>query len=80
MRSKHEIENQIEHFKSACPTAPEETAIWIRALEWVLGDAEHQALYANWLAAIEAEDLPDTASIYERILNLRLKQALERLR
>ena len=79
MLAKSEIERQLEHFKTACTTDAAETAIWIKALEWVLGDDAHRAAYATWLAAFDMADFPP-ATPGERVYALLLDAAIIRLR
>ena len=55
MRLKREIERQLEHFQNGkCHhTGSPENEIWIKALEWVLGDPDHQNAYAEWLKTLD---------------------------
>lgn len=92
MQSKRRIELQLAHFKDGCasvqdPASASELAGWVKALEWVLGDEEHRAAYAKFLAELEeAAQLPSAASratdqttVRERLMSLSLSMALERL-
>jgi len=81
MRSKREIEHQLEHFKKGdCGSPANDIEIWIKALEWVLGDADHQKAYATWLDTLN--DMAKTGEATptgERVKALALLQALQRL-
>lgn len=84
MLSKQRIEQQLEHFKNGCKNADAgENEIWVKALEWVLGDEEHRKAYAAVIGQLELVaqrrfDADSTAR--ERIMALALSQALDRLR
>lgn len=87
MRAKREIEHTLEHLKSpACTADAAINAVWIEALEWVLGDAAHREAYAEWLRQIEppplrAADAAVTgATARELVLQHSLFMALTRLR
>jgi hypothetical protein len=82
MRSKREIERQLEHFKNGTchHTGSTENEIWIQALEWVLGDADHQKAYATWLDTLnDMAKTSEATPIGERVKSLALLQALQRL-
>jgi len=78
MRSKAEIERTLRHMKAGCPTDAATNAVWIAALEWVLGDDAHRAAYALWLAEIDITVQDSVMS--PRLLIVKLLMALERLR
>jgi len=79
MRSKADIERTLKHMKTDCPTDAATNAVWIAALEWVLGDDAHRAAYDDWLRQITpTPELPSTAR--EITLKYSLLMALERLR
>lgn len=81
MRSKSEIEFQLEHFRSSCTTDAPERQIWIAALEWVLGDDEHRTAYSNFIASLETFATPNEESLPgDSIARHALAIALERLR
>jgi len=81
MLAKCEIERQLEHFKTACTTDAAETAIWIKALEFVLGNDAHRLAYAEWLRSIEPEPVElSKRTPREIVLRHSLLSALERLR
>lgn len=66
-----------------CVAAPDVNAIWIEALEWVLGDEAHRAAYDDWLRHIQpGEEHADVKMLSAREVGLRdsLLMALERLR
>jgi hypothetical protein len=86
VQSKRRIEQQLAHFKTDCesahdPAIAQEIAGWVKALEWVLGDEDHRAAYATFIAELEkTASLPrDEATTRERVLSLTLSMALERL-
>lgn len=77
MKSKREIENQLAHFRTDCPqSGTAENEIWIRALEWVLGDLEHQANYALFIKELHTLVLDANSP---RATTLALGLALDRL-
>jgi acyl-CoA thioesterase len=80
MRTKRQIENQLQHFRNDCPAADSgENKIWIKALEWVLGDEEHQKTYAAFISSLEKlGELPSDIehTLRERSISLALNQAL----
>ena len=87
MRSKREIERQLEHFKNGTchHTGSPENGIWIKALEWVLGDPDHQNAYAEWLKTLDAfikpfSEIDKPMPPAELAQAFALRQALERLR
>ena len=77
MRSKAEIEKTLAHMKADCTADPAVNAIWIAALEWVLGDEAHRQAYADWLREIHPPKNGITTP-YE--ITVKLLMALERLR
>jgi hypothetical protein len=79
MRSKADIERTLKHMKTDCPTDAATNAVWIAALEWVLGDDAHRAAYDDWLRQIEPPPQPGL-TIHEIMLRHSLFMALERLR
>lgn len=82
MRSKRQIERQLEHFKTDCPTPGAERETWIAALEWVLGDETHRHKYDAWIDMLQESTAlePNPGSLNERLLRLHLATTLERLR
>ena len=83
MRSRREIENQLEHFRSgACGTAgTPENAVWIKALEWVLlvSEPEQKAEYDRFIALM-AELFADPPVIREKLLPAGFEFMLNRLK
>ena len=80
MRSKYEIERQLAHFRGDCATRDAEKEIWIKALDWVLGDAAHRANYDQWLEAMDQALTTDTNTITERTIAHAGRTMLRRLR
>ena len=82
MRSKREIERQLEHFKNECQSSPAETETWIKALEWVLGNAEYQTAHAEYLAAVQAlaGEKQSAGTSRERTAIVAVELLLERLK
>jgi hypothetical protein len=81
MRSKSDIERTLAHMTTGNCTASSATnAVWIEALEFVLGDDAHQAKYDEFLRAISAplDDAPAAAG-RELLLEQSLRLALLRL-
>jgi hypothetical protein len=82
MLSKQRIEQQLDHFRNACAGAGSvENEIWVKALEWVLGDEEHREAYAAFIRSLVeiAQERPDPQTVSERITLVALRQALDRL-
>ncbi len=81
MRSKREIEKTLQHLRSECRAGSEENAIWIKALEWVLGDEEHRAAFDKAVSTlVENGQESPSDTISERVTKIALNIALERLR
>ena len=66
--------------KSDCPAAPAVNAVWIEALEWVLGDDAHRTAYDDWLRHIEPSDDAGEHTPRELVLKHSLLMAIQRLR
>ena len=82
MRSKTDIERTLAHMKNGnCTASAATNAVWIEALEFVLGDDEHRLKYDELLRAIAAplDDSPHSAG-RELMLEYSLRTALTRLR
>lgn len=82
MRSKTDIERTIAHMKNGnCTASAATNAVWIEALEFVLGDDAHRLKYDEFIASIEPEPV-ELSELTPRELALRysLLMALERLR
>jgi hypothetical protein len=81
MRAKSEIERTLEHLKAGdCAADPAVNAIWITALEWVLGDEDHRKAYDEWLKAIKPPEQITDCTTVELQLNYWLTMAYNRLR
>jgi hypothetical protein len=81
MLAKSEIERQLKHFKTDRTTDAAETAVWIKALEWVLGDDAHRRAYDAWIMeTMPAPTRPAEWTPRELLLRHSLIMALERLR
>lgn len=81
MRAKSEIERQLEHFKSGkCGQHDSPTnQVWIEALEWVLGDPAHRAVYDDSIrilteTANDTYEGPRTAKHVRIMLGLILER------
>jgi hypothetical protein len=82
MRSKTDIERTLAHMKTGnCAASAATNAVWIEALEFVLGDDAHRLKYDEFLRAIAAplDDAPAAAG-RELLLEHSLRMALLRLR
>lgn len=82
MLSKQRIEQQLEHFKNGCKKCDAgENEIWVKALEWVLGDEDHREAYAAFIRSLVeiAQERPEPITTSERITLVALRQALDRL-
>jgi hypothetical protein len=53
MKSRAEIVRQLEHFKGDCPAGDSVNAMWIAALEWVLGNEQQREAHARLVAALK---------------------------
>jgi hypothetical protein len=81
MRTKSEIERVLEHFSgNTCSTPAAEKAVWIAALNWVLGDNDHKRMYQNLLRHLEPEEPTRDHTARELVLTHSLLIALARLR
>lgn len=85
MLSKETIERQLAHFKHNCTSSMEETEGWIKALEWVLGDEKHRAVYKDSIENLEhiardGWDIEGTPSVREHSLRVALLFAIQRLK
>lgn len=82
MRSKAEIERTLAHMKSGnCVAGATVNAVWIEALEFVLGNEAHRLKYDEFLQAIAAPlDEPPHEAGREFVLEQSLLMALDRLR
>jgi len=79
MRTKAEIEKTLHHMKTVCGADPASNTVWIQALEWVLGDAEHRAAFKKWLDTMDMSEFPPETP-GERVYAIMLTSALARLR
>lgn len=80
MRSKSEIEKTLAHMKADCTADPAVNAVWIAALEWVLGDEAHQQAYNHWLNTISHATEPPFHTTDEKFLSIIARELLTRLR
>ena len=83
MRTKREIESQLKHLKDGgCTGGDAQTHFWIQALEWVLGDETHQAVYDQTIKILY--DAPPITwrkeTEREKCLASALRVLLERMR
>lgn len=90
MLAKSTIEQQLEHLRGGCRDLnPEQTAIWMEALEWVLGDDKHRAAWAGFVESLQeqvtflglraAEPLPAMDPVERTLLRYSLQIALRQL-
>lgn len=86
MRSKAEIERVLNHMRTDCAGEPAHNAVYMEALEWVLGDDAHKQAYDEFIRHLEPPELTGstTSELHrttrELLLEHSLLRALARLR